>query len=83
MTRLRLWFWQMRVAYLNACLDRMPAFDPYTIDTIHQYGSATLDASSPHYADQAPIFAEKKWKQPPMRLDDLLKQATRDYRVSE
>jgi penicillin amidase/acyl-homoserine-lactone acylase len=55
----------------------------YTIDTIHQYGSATLDASSPHYADQAPIFAEKKWKQPPMKLDDLLKQATRDYRVSE
>ena len=24
---------------------------------IHQYGSATLDASSPHYADQSPLFA--------------------------
>ena len=34
MTQLRLWFWQLRVAYLNACLDRMPAYDPYTIDTI-------------------------------------------------
>jgi hypothetical protein len=55
----------------------------YTLDTIHQYGSGTLDASSPHYADQAPIFAEKKWKRPPMKLDDLLKQATRDYRVSK
>ena len=55
----------------------------YTIDTIHQYGSATLDASSPHYDDQSPIFAEKKWKQPPMKLDVLLKQATRDYRVSK
>jgi penicillin amidase/acyl-homoserine-lactone acylase len=53
----------------------------YTLDTIHQYGSATLDASSPHYGDQSPIFAEKKWKRPPMKLDDLLKQATRDYRV--
>ena len=55
----------------------------YTIDTIHQYGSATLDAASPHYADQAPLFAEKKWKQPPMKLDALLKEATRDYRVRD
>jgi acyl-homoserine-lactone acylase len=55
----------------------------YTIDTIHQYGAATLDATSPHYADQAPIFAEKRWKQPPMKLDDLLKQAERDYRVTQ
>jgi acyl-homoserine-lactone acylase len=55
----------------------------YTLDTIHQYGSATLDASSPHYDDQSPIFAEKKWKLPPMKLDDLLKQAERDYRVSK
>jgi len=54
----------------------------YRIDTIHQYGSATLDAASPHYADQAPLFAEKKWKQPPMKLDDLLKQARRDERIS-
>jgi penicillin amidase/acyl-homoserine-lactone acylase len=55
----------------------------YRIDTIHQYGSATMDSSSSHYADQAPIFAEKKWKQPPMKLDNLLKQSTRDYRVSK
>jgi penicillin amidase/acyl-homoserine-lactone acylase len=54
----------------------------YRIDTIHQYGSATLDPASPHYADQAPLFAEKKWKQPPMKLDDLLKHARRDERIS-
>ncbi|MDP3495085.1 MAG: penicillin acylase family protein [Hyphomonadaceae bacterium] len=52
----------------------------YKIDTIHQYGSATIDASSPHYADQAPIFAAEKWKQPPMTLDGVLAEATRDYR---
>jgi penicillin amidase/acyl-homoserine-lactone acylase len=52
----------------------------YTLDTIHQYGSATMDASSPHYADQAPLFAEEKFKRPPMELDALLKEATRDYR---
>lgn len=52
----------------------------YKIDTIHQYGSATLDASSPHYADQAPIFAVEKFKQPPMTLEGVLAEATRDYR---
>ncbi len=53
----------------------------YTLDTIHQYGSATRDASSPHFADQAPLFANEQFKRPPMALDALLKEATRDYRV--
>ncbi|RYZ13665.1 MAG: acylase [Alphaproteobacteria bacterium] len=52
----------------------------YRIDTIHQYGSATIDAASPHYADQAPIFAAEKWKQPPMTLEGVVAEATRDYR---
>jgi acyl-homoserine-lactone acylase len=52
----------------------------YRIDTIHQYGSATIDAASPHYADQAPIFAAEKWKQPPMTLEAVVAEATRDYR---
>ncbi|HOY78967.1 MAG TPA: penicillin acylase family protein [Hyphomonadaceae bacterium] len=51
----------------------------YKIDTIHQYGSATIDAKSPHYADQAPIFAAEKWKQPPMTLEAVVAEATRDY----
>ena len=46
-----------------------------TIRTIHQFGAATLDAASPHYADQAPLFAEKQWKTPPMQLEALLEQA--------
>jgi penicillin amidase/acyl-homoserine-lactone acylase len=36
--------------------------------SIHQYGSATLDASSPHYADQAPLFVERQLK--PVWLDE-------------
>lgn len=52
----------------------------YRIDTIHQYGSATIDPKSPHYADQAPIFAAEKWKQPPMTLEAVVAEATRDYR---
>ncbi|MBI1394228.1 MAG: hypothetical protein GC152_15975 [Alphaproteobacteria bacterium] len=52
-----------------------------SIRTIHQFGSATLDENSPHYADQAPLFASKEWKSPPMTLDAALAEATRDYRV--
>ncbi|PQA86680.1 penicillin acylase family protein [Hyphococcus luteus] len=51
------------------------------IKTIHQFGSATLDETSPHYADQAPIFAAEEWKEPPMELEALFEEATRDYRV--
>ena len=50
------------------------------IETIHQFGSATLDQNSPHYADQAPLFAEGKWKKPPMSLEALLAEATEDIR---
>jgi acyl-homoserine-lactone acylase len=31
-------------------------------DSVHQFGSATLDASSPHYADQTPLFVAMKTK---------------------
>lgn len=48
--------------------------------TVHQFGAATLDQSSPHYADQAPLFAEEEWKTPAMTLDAVLAEATRDYR---
>lgn len=50
------------------------------IRTIHQFGSATRDAASPHYADQAPVFAEEGWKTPAMTLEGVLAEATRDYR---
>jgi len=36
--------------------------------SIHQYGSATLDETSPHYADQAPLFARHETK--PVWLDE-------------
>ncbi len=51
--------------------------------TIHQFGSATLDSSSPHYADQAPLFAAEKWKTPPMTLEALLAEAKADYRPGD
>lgn len=51
-----------------------------TLRTIHQFGAATLDRSSPHFADQAPLFAAEQWKTPAMSLEDVLAEATRDYR---
>ena len=51
--------------------------------SIHQYGSATLDATSPHYADQAPLFARMVMK--PVWLDEAAIKAhlEREYRPGE
>ena len=53
------------------------------VQTIHQFGSATLDTSSPHYDDQAPLFAAQRYKKIPMTLDAVLAEATRDYRPGQ
>jgi len=51
--------------------------------SIHQYGAATLNADSPHYADQAPLFSEGQYKAMPMTLKDVLPMAERDYRPGQ
>lgn len=55
----------------------------YSLDTIHQYGAATIDSASPHYADQAPLFAAEQYKRPPMTLEGVLAEARRDYRPGQ
>jgi acyl-homoserine lactone acylase PvdQ len=51
--------------------------------SIHQYGSATLDEQSPHYADQTPLFVQCKLK--PVWLDeaDIRAHLEREYRPGE
>jgi acyl-homoserine-lactone acylase len=51
--------------------------------SIHQYGSATLDANSPHYADQAPLFVQRQLK--PVWLDeaDIRAHLEEEYRPGE
>ena len=51
--------------------------------SIHQYGSATLDEDSPHYADQSPLFARRELK--PVWLDegDIRAHLEREYRPGE
>jgi acyl-homoserine-lactone acylase len=48
--------------------------------SIHQYGSATLDATSPHYADQAVMFANMQTKPVVFNRADLAGQIERSYR---
>ncbi|WP_394692479.1 acylase [Hyphobacterium sp.] len=48
---------------------------------IHQFGSATLDENSPHYADQADEFVAMELRDFPWTQDEVLDGATRDYVV--
>ncbi len=47
---------------------------------IHQFGSATLDETSPHYADQAPLFAAETLTDVPWEEDAVRAESTRIYR---
>jgi len=51
--------------------------------SIHQYGSATLDETSPHYADQVPLFVKRQMK--PVWLDeaDIRANLEREYRPGD
>lgn len=49
-------------------------------DSIHQFGSATLDAGSKHYADQTPLFVAMKTKPVLFTEDQLKGHVQEDYR---
>jgi len=51
-----------------------------TASTVHQYGTATLDETSPHYDDQAKLYAEERFRRFPMDRAEIEAQATRRYR---
>jgi penicillin amidase/acyl-homoserine-lactone acylase len=48
--------------------------------SIHQFGSATLDEHSPHYADQSPLFVAKRMKPVWFYEADLKGHVEADYR---
>lgn len=52
-------------------------------ESVHQFGSATLDASSPHYADQTPLFVAMKTKKVWFTEDGLQGHVKADYRPGE
>jgi penicillin amidase/acyl-homoserine-lactone acylase len=49
-------------------------------ESIHQFGSATLDETSKHYADQVKLFAEEKFKPVWFYENDLEGHIERTYR---
>jgi penicillin amidase/acyl-homoserine-lactone acylase len=54
-----------------------------TSQSIHQFGSATLDTGSKHYADQAPLFAAMKTKPVLFTRAQLQGHIEADYRPGE
>jgi acyl-homoserine-lactone acylase len=51
--------------------------------SIHQFGSATLDEASPHYADQTPLFVAMKTKPVWFTEAQLKSHVERNYRPPE
>ena len=55
-----------------------------TVDSIHNFGSATLDETSPHYNDQVELFSKGGYKRIAMTLDAVLAgEVTADYAPGE
>lgn len=52
-------------------------------DSIHQFGSATLDSQSPHYADQTPLFIAMKTKPVMFTQSQLAGHIEADYHPGE
>lgn len=51
-----------------------------TAQVISPFGSATLDETSPHFADQAPLFAKEEWRTALLTKAEVEAEATRSYR---
>jgi penicillin amidase/acyl-homoserine-lactone acylase len=54
-----------------------------TSESIHQFGSATLDQKSPHYADQSPLFVAMKTKAVLFTQSQLGGHIEADYRPGD
>jgi penicillin amidase/acyl-homoserine-lactone acylase len=52
-------------------------------ESIHQFGSATLDEDSPHYADQTPLFVAERTKRLRLEEAELRRHLSREYRPGE
>lgn len=49
--------------------------------SIHNFGSATMDETSIHFADQAPIFAAENERQLPLDMNALMYEKTSDVKL--
>lgn len=54
-----------------------------TAQSIHQYGSNTLGSTSPHYADQAPLFVQRQLRPVWFTESDIRANLEAEYRPGE
>jgi acyl-homoserine-lactone acylase len=52
-------------------------------NAIHQYGSATMNAESPHYADQAHLFIKEEFRPVWLDYEELMKNKQAEYRPGD
>ena len=52
-----------------------------TAQSVHQYGAATMHPGSPHYSDQAPLFATEAWRTVSFDRADIEARSQRTYRI--
>lgn len=52
-----------------------------TAQSVHQYGTATMHPGSPHYSDQAPLFATEAWRTVSFDRADIEARSQRTYRI--
>ena len=71
-----------RIATNGDCFFQMVDWDEngnVSAESIHQYGSATIDKSSPHYSDQSYLFSNMKMKPSFIVLDSIKKYTKVSY----
>ena len=52
-------------------------------ESVHQYGAAATDTDSPHYADQAPLFAAEQTRPTLYYEEDIRAHLAREYRPGD
>jgi penicillin amidase/acyl-homoserine-lactone acylase len=52
-------------------------------ESIHQFGASVADEQSPHFSDQAPLFADEKMKPVLLSETDIRAHLSREYRPGE
>jgi penicillin amidase/acyl-homoserine-lactone acylase len=51
-----------------------------SVQGIHHFGSATLDETSPHFSDQAPLYAREELRDPLFSEDKLMANLSHSYK---
>jgi penicillin amidase/acyl-homoserine-lactone acylase len=75
-----------RLAMAGDCFYQIVEWSPegeVSSQSIHQYGTATQDETSPHYGDQAKLFAKHQMKPVWMKLEDIKLNLEKSYRPGE